>query len=309
MMKKIFLVSLCVSLLIAVFMEVGAEEINKGDPKKKVLSILGEPDGYMKVGEKEYMVYGSKEVVLKDGKVIRSTVDLDRDLAVPEVPAIAPREEAGPVDFDDVDIHSVPIAPFLDEARNKVDVTRHSTYRNMPRYEGNYRHIVDPFYFKRDRGEAPTYRYRQFITSKSLGEIINWYKTEASSSLGGKGGAFAYGSWFSNGPFDDSAANVGVNNGRNFIQVTAMKGAGDDRTTVYIFHYRTAPPPTKAPARSRNVTLRRGMLVDVKRGSQWLGGKIVKIDMSRDKPYYVEFTGYVDYFEWHSKNTLRPRER
>ena len=336
-MKRILLISFFLSLSIVFMTNAVAEEINKGDSKAKVLSILGEPDGYMKVGAKEYMVYGSKEVVLKDGKVIRSTVVLDRAPAEPQpIPRAAPQAESGgptsapvkqekpdrlgfdafedeprgPSSFEDMDIHNVPVAPFMSEVRDKVDITRHSTYVNMPRYEGNYRHIVDPFYFDRDRGEAPIYRCRQFTTFKSMGEIIKWYKTKASSSHGG-GRGFAYGSWFSNGPFDDTAANVGVNNGRNFIQVSAMKGAGDDRTSVYIFHYRTAPPPSKpkVPAWEQDVIYRTGMSVEVKMGSRWLGGKILQIDMNRDKPYYVEFTGYVDYYEWRAKDTIRPRER
>ncbi len=347
-MKRILLISFCLSLSIFYVTIAVAEEINKGDSKAKVLSILGEPDGYMKVGSKEYMVYGSKEVVLKEGKVIRSTVELDRAPAEPQpIPQPHPQSEPqaesqtppwaesggststpvseekmdrlefddhdekqkGPSSFDDVDIHNVPVAPFLSEVRGKVDITRHSAYVNMPRYEGNYRHIVDPFSFDRDRGDVPTYRYRQFTTFKTMGEIIKWYKTKASSSSGG-GRGFTYGSWFSNGPFDDAAANVGVNNGRNFIQVSMMKGAGDDRISVYIFQYRTAPPPSKpkVPTWEQDVIFRTGMPVEVKMGSRWLGGKILQIDMSRDKPYYVEFTGYVDYFEWRAKDTLRPRE-
>ena len=146
--------------------------------------------------------------------------------------------------FDDVDINNVPIAPFLDEVTKKIDISENPTYKNMPRGKGNYRSTVDPFYFKRDRGKMPSYSYRQFTTSRDMREIVSWYKGRSSRKTCEEGGAFAQGGGaYSNGPFDNSAANFGVNNGRNFIVVTAMKAPGDEKTTVYLFHYRKAPPP------------------------------------------------------------------
>ena len=176
----------------------------------------------------------------------------------------------------------------------------------MPRFEGNYRHIVDPFYLKRDRGEAPSYRFRQFTTGRDMQDIVNWYKRKASARAGEKEEDFAKGGcWFSNGPFDNLAVNFGVNNARNFIEITAMRAPGDNTTAVYIFHYRTAPPPAKASGHSPVVDLRPGMLVEVKVGRLWFGAKIRKIDRSRDQPYYVEFTNYVGYYQWVDRESIR----
>jgi len=90
----------------------------------------------------------------------------------------------------------------------------------------------------------PAYEFRQFTSTRSILEIINWYKKMASPSQGESGGAFAQGGGsYVNGPFDNKAGNFGVNNGRNFIVLTAMKAPEENNVTVYLFHYRKGAAP------------------------------------------------------------------
>jgi hypothetical protein len=310
-MKRVLLVSLFIFCWISYPAVIRGAEIKVGDSIGKVFSILGNPDGRMQVGKKEYLLYGKERVVIENGKVIQTTIRPKKKSAKTKTTTSATRKVSQDArSFDDINIDNVPVAPFLNEVRNSIDITEHPTYRNMPRYKDNYRHVVDPFYLKRERGDAPSYEFRQFTTSRNMRDILNWYKRKASPKASEKGEAFAQGGgWFSNGPFDNLAMNFGVNNARNFIVITTMRTAGDDTVTVYIFHYRTAPPPAKAPPPSPGVPLKIGMLVEVKQGRTWFGGKIRKIDRSRDQPYYVEFTNYVGYYQWVDRESIRPRSK
>jgi len=141
--------------------------------------------------------------------------------------------------FESIDISNVPIAPFLDEVKDKIDVSMHPTFQKMAQTRGGYAHFVDPFYFERGGDKMPAYEFRQFTSTHKMEEIIDWYKKKASPELDGEGNAFARGGGsYANGPFENAAANFGVNDAHNFIVLTAMKAPEDDRVTVYLFHYR-----------------------------------------------------------------------
>ena len=248
--------------------QLGKADLAIGDYNKAMEIKPNDPDLYYNRG----IAYLSKGLKSKAQADFEKAAELERTLVSKiaiRKEAVSKKEEVSKekCDFDRIDITNVPVAPFLDEVKNKIDVSQHPTYRNMPRGKGNYRNTVDPFYFKRDRGKVPSYGFRQFTTSRDMMDIINWYKKAASPGTCETKGAFGQGGGsYSNGPFDNSAANFGVNNGRNFIVITAMKAPGEDKTTVYVFHYRTAPPPAKPVPQATVTDLKAGMLVEVKEG-------------------------------------------
>jgi hypothetical protein len=259
------------------------------------------------------LYYNRGLVYLSEGHKKEADADFNRAAALRSEPPLKPpaksevkaKKIAG---FDQVDIRNVPLAPFFDEVKDKIDISIHPAYLKMAQRKGNYRQIVDPFYFKRGTGKAPDYAFRQFTSSRSMPEIIDWYKKKSSPGADGTGDAFARGGGsYANGPFENRAANFGVNNGRNFIVLTLMKAPEEDKVTVYLFHYRKGPTPKKKAAQAPVEELKPGMLVEVKEGQGWFGAKILKIDPTRDKPYYVEYTGYVDYYRWVGRDAIRPR--
>jgi tetratricopeptide (TPR) repeat protein len=209
------------------------------------------------------LYYNRGLVYLSMGRTVEAKADFKKAIALKPRPTSKPpgkkAAEAKPAEtkepgakeagsFDAINITNVPIASFLDEVKDKIDVSKHPTYQKMAQARDRNRQFVDPFYSERNSGKTPAYEFRQFTSTRNMPDIIDWYKKKASLGPDGTGDAFAQGGGsYANGPFDNAAANFGVNNGRNFIVLTAMKAPEDDRVTVYLFHYRKGPAQETAP--------------------------------------------------------------
>ncbi len=228
-------------------LELGKSDLAMRDYNKALKMESNDADLYHNRGV-VYLSKGLKSEAMADFQ--KAAVLRPRPPSKPPAQRKVETKEAG--NFDQIDISNVPVAPFLDEVKNKIDVSRHPTYQKMVRAKDHHRQIVDPFYFERARGKAPAYEFRQFVSTRNMLEIIDWYKKKASPGAGGTGDPFARGGGsYANGPFDNKAANFGVNNGRNFIVLTAMKAPEDGGVTVYLFHYRKVPAQAQKPASGR----------------------------------------------------------
>ena len=76
--------------------------------------------------------------------------------------------------IQDYDITTIPIASFLSELNNKIDITKNKYYAYISELK---RQLVwiDPFYFKRGKGSVPNYTYRQFVTDKHPRKVYLFY--------------------------------------------------------------------------------------------------------------------------------------
>lgn len=152
--------------------------------------------------------------------------------------------------IQDYDITSIPIASFLSEISNKVDIAKNKYY---PYIWDLKRQLVwaDPFYFERKRGEVPKYTYRQFVTDKHPREVYLFYIKNFYNLAGGSKSV----SRFNYDPKNEGdevspyaqegdvyytleiSSGVPADKEGKMFAITAFRVNSAQKTTVYIFEY------------------------------------------------------------------------